>query len=78
MNEDTSEDIWENIHSQRGWGKYPNEQLVRFIGRNFLNFQKIKEKTSNCWKSDVDRVQICGSWRRKGLILTVLTYRLLL
>lgn len=24
------------IHSQRDWGKYPNEELVRFIGRIFF------------------------------------------
>lgn len=25
-------DYWENIHATRAWGKYPNEELVRFIG----------------------------------------------
>jgi len=28
--------IWESIHAQRAWGKYPNEELVRFIGRNYF------------------------------------------
>ena len=32
--------VWEKIHSQRAWGKYPNEELVRFIGRNFFKIPK--------------------------------------
>jgi len=27
---------WEQIHSNRSWGKYPNEEFVRFIGRNYF------------------------------------------
>jgi len=34
--------VWEKIHSQREWGKYPNEELVRFIGKNFFNLSKKK------------------------------------
>ena len=30
------EPIWEKIHSEKEWGKYPSEPLVRFVGRNFL------------------------------------------
>lgn len=36
--------IWEQIHLQRGWGKYPNEELVRFIGRNFFNIPEEERK----------------------------------
>ena len=32
--------IWEQIHSKRAWGKYPNEELVRFIGRNFFKIPR--------------------------------------
>jgi len=32
--------LWENIHAQRTWGKYPNEELVRFVGRNYLYLSK--------------------------------------
>ncbi len=28
---------WEEIHRNQEWGKYPSEQLVRFIARNFYN-----------------------------------------
>jgi SAM-dependent methyltransferase len=27
--------IWETIFSEYGWGRYPNEELVRFMARNF-------------------------------------------
>lgn len=33
----TSQEIWENIFSQKEWGKYPSENLIRFIARNFYN-----------------------------------------
>lgn len=29
--------VWESIFQQQEWGKYPNEELVRFIARNFYN-----------------------------------------
>lgn len=36
--------IWEQTHSRRAWGKYPNEELVRFIGRNFFKIPREKRK----------------------------------
>jgi len=27
--------VWETIHSRREWGKYPKEELVRFVARNY-------------------------------------------
>lgn len=38
------EDIWEQIHSQRAWGKYPTEELVRFIGMNFFKISREERK----------------------------------
>ncbi|MFA4849324.1 MAG: class I SAM-dependent methyltransferase [Methanoregula sp.] len=32
--------VWEDIHSARDWGRYPNEELVRFIGRNFFRIPR--------------------------------------
>jgi len=32
--------IWEEIHLTREWGRYPNEELVRFIGKNFFQIPK--------------------------------------
>lgn len=40
----STEIIWEKIHSEREWGKYPNEELVRFIGRNFFKLSTTKRK----------------------------------
>jgi SAM-dependent methyltransferase len=28
---------WEKIHKEKPWGKYPSEDVVRFIARNFFN-----------------------------------------
>jgi ubiquinone/menaquinone biosynthesis C-methylase UbiE len=36
--------VWEQIHSQRDWGKYPNEELIRFIARSFFKIPKIDRK----------------------------------
>ena len=40
-----SNNIWEEIHHSRTWGKYPCEELVVFIGKNFFNipFNERKE-----------------------------------
>lgn len=35
---------WEKIHSSRMWGKYPNEELVRFIGKNLFSIPMDKRK----------------------------------
>lgn len=32
--------VWEEIFSRRGWGKYPGEDLVRFVARNFYHVQE--------------------------------------
>ncbi len=29
------DEIWERIHSEREWGKYPSEIVIRFIARNY-------------------------------------------
>lgn len=31
------DNIWEEIHSQREWGKYPSEDVIRFIARNYYD-----------------------------------------
>ena len=32
---DIAADYWERVFSSRSWGAYPNEELVRFVGRHF-------------------------------------------
>ena len=29
-------DVWERIHQERDWGRYPNEDLVRFVARRLM------------------------------------------
>ena len=36
--------VWKKIHSSRDWGKWPNEELVRFIGRNFFRMPRKQRK----------------------------------
>ncbi len=36
-NEGCNSQIWEEIFSKKEWGKYPSENLIRFIARNFYN-----------------------------------------
>lgn len=31
--------IWDEIHSEREWGKYPVEQVIRFVARNYYSVQ---------------------------------------
>lgn len=40
----SASNIWECIHSKRAWGRYPNEELVRFIGGNFFSIPHQKRK----------------------------------
>ncbi|WP_072230216.1 hypothetical protein [Campylobacter coli] len=36
--------FWENIFSNKEWGKYPSENLIRFIARNLF-----KDESFNAW-----------------------------
>ena len=33
-------DYWDNLYSSRQWGRYPAEDLVRFISRKFKNLER--------------------------------------
>ncbi len=39
--------VWEQIHSERSWGRYPNEELVRFIGKKKFSIPKEKRREIN-------------------------------
>lgn len=32
--------VWEDIHKNQEWGKYPPEHIVRFIARNYYNSKR--------------------------------------
>ncbi|WP_434304815.1 class I SAM-dependent methyltransferase [Clostridium botulinum] len=32
--------IWEEIHKEQEWGKYPSEEVIRFVARNFYKLDR--------------------------------------
>lgn len=34
------DEIWEQIHSEQEWGKYPSEEVIRFAARNFYHMKR--------------------------------------
>ncbi|WP_225442913.1 class I SAM-dependent methyltransferase [Paenibacillus lycopersici] len=34
------DNMWEQIHSEMEWGKYPTEEVVRFVARNFYRLDR--------------------------------------
>lgn len=40
----TFDEIWEEIHKELEWGKYPPEDVIRFIARNFYKLDREKTK----------------------------------
>tara|TARA_B110000196_G_C20895907_1_gene543615 strand:- start:43 stop:708 length:666 start_codon:yes stop_codon:yes gene_type:complete len=34
---------WEKLYKKRGWGEYPNEELIKFIARNFYQYPNRKK-----------------------------------
>ncbi len=44
------DNVWEQIHQEQEWGKYPGEEAIRFIARNFYkkNRGKIKLLDIGC------------------------------
>lgn len=37
-------ETWEQIHREQEWGKYPSENVIRFIARNYYNTEREKIK----------------------------------
>ncbi len=38
------EQIWNKLHSDRKWGGYPSETIIRFVARNYYNTQRNKTR----------------------------------
>lgn len=36
----TFDSRWEEIHRERSWGKYPSEDVIRFIARNYYSLER--------------------------------------
>ncbi|MTK11388.1 MAG: class I SAM-dependent methyltransferase [Clostridiaceae bacterium] len=39
----TFDDMWEQVHKEVEWGKYPSEEVIRFVARNYYKFNNRKE-----------------------------------
>lgn len=40
----TFDEIWEQIHIEQEWGKYPSEEVIRFVARNFYKHDRAKTR----------------------------------
>ena len=40
----TFDQIWEDIHKNKEWGRYPSEEVIRFVARNYYNQDRDKVK----------------------------------
>lgn len=40
----TFDDMWEQIHNEQEWGKYPSEEIIRFVARNFYKRERANTK----------------------------------
>ncbi|WP_072226025.1 class I SAM-dependent methyltransferase [Campylobacter coli] len=73
----TNEEIWENIFSNKEWGKYPSENLIRFIARNFYNVKDRNEirilelglgTGANLWFCAREGFRVSGiEWSKTGV-----------
>lgn len=34
------DEIWEQIHNEQEWGKYPSEEVIRFVARNYYRMER--------------------------------------
>lgn len=36
----TFDTVWEDIHQECEWGKYPSEEIIRFVARNYYKYNR--------------------------------------
>lgn len=65
----TFDDMWEQVHSEMEWGKYPSEEVIRFVARNY--YKKDRENV-NLLDFGCGTERFHGIWRERDLILMVL------
>ena len=71
------DEIWEQIYKSKEWGKYPPENLIRFIARNFYNAKdknaiKVLElglgTGANLWFCAREGFRVSGiEWSKSGI-----------
>ena len=76
-NQGSNEQIWEEIFSKKEWGKYPSENVIRFIARNFYNVQDRSKINilelglgtgANLWFCAREGFKVSGiEWSKTGL-----------
>ncbi|MCR2125138.1 class I SAM-dependent methyltransferase [Campylobacter upsaliensis] len=69
--------LWEEIFSKKEWGKYPSENVIRFIARNFYNVQDRSKINilelglgtgANLWFCAREGFKVSGiEWSKTGL-----------
>ena len=67
------DEVWENIHATQEWGKYPSEQVIRFVARNYYRKERHSIKMLDFGVGGGETT--LGIWPGRGLIhmgLTVL------
>lgn len=42
MNMGTFDKVWDEIHEETSWGRYPSEEVIRFIARNYYKIEDRK------------------------------------
>ena len=44
MEKKTFDKAWEKVHREREWGKYPSEDIIRFVARNYYRENRTEIK----------------------------------
>lgn len=64
----TFDEKWEEVHTNHEWGKYPSEEIIRFVARNYYNKERGNIKLldigcgtgSNTWYIAREKFQAYG------------------
>ena len=61
--------VWESIFTSQAWGRYPGEDVIRFVAKNFSRPPPIAPRSVS-WRLASARAPTCGFWRAKGSLQT--------
>lgn len=51
--------VWESIFTNQAWGRYPGEDLIRFVAKNFYAPPPIAPRSVS-WRLASARAPTCG------------------